>query len=63
MIGQLLNEHKQAHYDTVIIVCSSHNSSLCHTWENFGLENLANRELFAKIFLANIHRYVHPKCI
>ena len=37
-----------------IILC------ICHTQENFGggkFVNLANRELFTKNFLTNIHRY------
>ena len=38
---------------------SKHIISYC-TWENFAwkkLANLVNHELFAKVFLANIHRY------
>ena len=40
---------------------NSHSLHEYRTWKNFGGEkivlNLANRDLFAKIFLTNIHRY------
>ena len=62
---------KTAQFNELLDVCVSYIAAskvrdfilpyMGNLWQEKQLVNLVNRELFAKVFLANIHRYT--KCI